>query len=76
MSVKRKTTSSCTVQVKNGQRTISTEDKLDVISRLGKGDRIVHICCVVRFTHSSARTVRDNADRIKQSAKSGTEVFV
>jgi hypothetical protein len=76
MSAERKTTSSCIVQVKNRRKAISTEYKLDVISRLGKGDRIVDICRVFRFAHSSAHTIRDNADSIKQSAKSGTEMFV
>ena len=64
------------VQVKIRLKTVSIEDKLDVISRFGKGDRIVDICRVVRFAHISARKIRNNADRIKQSAKSGTEVFV
>jgi hypothetical protein len=35
----------------------------------------VDICCNVRLAHSSASTVHDNADRIKESAKSGTKVF-
>lgn len=43
--------------MKNRRKTISTEDKLEVISRLGKGDRIVDICRVVRFAHSSARKI-------------------
>jgi hypothetical protein len=30
----------------------------------------------VRLAHSSVHTTRDNADRIKESAKSGTKVFV
>jgi hypothetical protein len=30
----------------------------------------------IRLTHSSMHTVCGNADRIKESAKSGTEVFV
>jgi len=30
----------------------------------------------VRFTHCSVRTIRDNADRITGSAKSGIKVFV
>jgi len=46
MSEKRKTTTSCAVKVKIRRKTISTEDKLDVTSRLGKGDRIVwHMLC-------------------------------
>jgi len=29
----------------------------------------------VRLAHSSVRTIRDNADRIKESAKSGSKVY-
>jgi hypothetical protein len=32
--------------------------------------------CNVRLAHSSIHTIRDNADRIKESAKSGIKVFV
>jgi hypothetical protein len=45
------------------------EEKLDVISRLQKGERIVDICCNVRLAHGSICTIYDNADRIKESAK-------
>ena len=44
-----------------------------------KSERIVDLCRNVRLSrlsHSSLRTIRDNADRITESAKSGTEVFV
>ena len=34
------------------------------------------VCCIVRLAHSSVYTVRDNADRIRESANSGTNVFV
>jgi hypothetical protein len=73
---KHKTTPSCTGPVKNRRKAINIEDKLDIKSRLGKGDKIVDICRVVRFAHSSSRIIPDNADRIKQTANSGTEVFV
>jgi len=62
--------------MKNQRKTISTEDKLDVISWLAKCERIVDICHNVRLAHSSVRTVGDNADRIIKSARSETEVFV
>jgi IS30 family transposase len=62
--------------VKNQQKTIGIEEKLHVISRLEKGEWIVDICRNVRLAHSSIHTIRDNADRIKESAKSGTKVFV
>jgi hypothetical protein len=31
---------------------------------------------MLQHVHSSVHTIRDNADRIKESAKSGTKVFV
>jgi hypothetical protein len=48
--------------------------KLDIISQLEKCERIVNICHNVRLTHSSICTIRDSADCIKESAKSGTKV--
>jgi hypothetical protein len=57
-------------------RTISTEEKLDVISWLEKGEQIVDEFRNVRFTPSSVLTLRDNAERITENVKSGTKVFV
>jgi hypothetical protein len=57
-------------------KTIGNEEKLHVISQLEKGEQIVDISRNVRFVHSSVHTIRDNADRIKESAKSGTKVFL
>jgi hypothetical protein len=48
---------------------ISTEEKLDVISRTESGERIVDICLNVRFAHICVCTFRDNADGIKESVK-------
>ena len=69
-------TSLSAIQMKNWQQTIGIEEKLDVISRLEEGDQIIDILSNVRFTYSSIRTIRDNADRITESAKSGPKVFV
>jgi hypothetical protein len=44
--------------------------------RREKGERIVDTRHNVRLAHGIVHTIRDNADRIKASAKSGTEVFV
>jgi hypothetical protein len=55
---------------------MGVEVKLHVISRLQKAERIVDTCCNVRLAHSSVHTIRDNADRIKESAKSVTKMFV
>jgi hypothetical protein len=76
MSDRRKAVSPSAVQVKNWRKTIGNEEKLDVISHLEKGERIVDICRNVRLACSSVHTIRDNADRIKESAKSGTKVFL
>jgi Fe-S-cluster-containing hydrogenase component 2 len=54
----------------------SIEEKWDIISQLEKGEWIVDICRNVRLALSSVRTIRDDADRIKESAKSGTKMLV
>ena len=67
MSDKHKSTSLSAIQVKNQQKTIGTEEKLDVITWLERGKWNADICHNVR--HSTIRTIRNNADRIKGSAK-------
>jgi len=62
--------------VQSGWKTISIEEKLYLINRLEKCERIIDIWCNVRFAHSSAHTIHDSADRIKESAKSGTKMFM
>ena len=53
------------------------KEKLEVISQLEKGERTnERTCCHVEYVHISVRTIRDNADRITESVKSGTEVSV
>ena len=52
------------------------EEKLDVISQLEKGEWIVDMCGNLRLVYSSIHTISDNADRIKESAKSGNKVLV
>ena len=37
---------------------------------------MVDVCRNVRFAHSSIHTIRDSADQITESGKSGTKVFV
>jgi len=44
-------------------------------SQLKKGEQIIDLC-YNRFAHSSAFTIHDNADRIIDSAKLETKVFV
>jgi len=43
---------------------------------MDKGEQIVDLRHNVRYTHSMVHTICDNADRIRESAKSGTKVFV
>jgi hypothetical protein len=51
-------TSPSVILVKNHWKTISTEEKLDVISQPEKRERIVDICYDVKFTHISMCTVQ------------------
>jgi hypothetical protein len=44
--------------------------------RREKGERLVDICRDVRLARSNLHTIRDNGDRIKKSAESGTKEFV
>jgi hypothetical protein len=76
MSEKRKPKSPSTIQVKNWQKTISIEERLDVVSQLEKGEQIGDVCYNVRSTCSSVHTIHDNPDRIIETAKSGNKVFV
>ena len=69
MSEKRKSASPSAIEVKNWRKTVSIEEKLDIISRLEKLKRIVDIFRNVRLAHSSMCTIRDNADRIKENIK-------
>jgi len=56
--------------------TVHVEEKLDVISRLQRGECIFDIWHKVRFTLSSVHTIHENADRFTEIAKSGPELFV
>lgn len=75
MSEKRESTSFSAIQVKNRGKTIGIEETLDVISRFEKGERIVDTCHV-KFARTSVRKIHENADGIKENAKSGNKVFV
>jgi hypothetical protein len=44
MSDKRKSASPSAIQVKNQRKIIGVEEKLDIIIRRKKGERIVYIC--------------------------------
>jgi len=76
MSEKRISTSPSAIQVENRRKTIHIEEKLHTISQLEKGERIVDICHNVRLADGSICTICDNAERITESAKLGTEVCV
>jgi hypothetical protein len=76
MSDKCKSMLPTTVQGKNQWKTISIEEKLDIMSQLEKAEWIVDIWRNVRLIYSSVCTIHDNADRITESAKWGTKVFV
>jgi hypothetical protein len=76
VSEKHKSTSPSATPVKNRWKAISIEEKLDVISRLEKCDRIVDMWCNVRFAHNSLHTICVNADRIIEGAKLIPKFFV
>jgi len=76
MSEKCKSTSPTTIQMKNRQKTIGKEEKIDIRSQPEKGEQIFYICGNVSFAHISVHTIHDNADKITESAQSGTKVFV
>jgi hypothetical protein len=76
MSETCKPTSLGAIQVKNRRTTIIIEEKLDVISRDERCEQTVDICRNIRFAHIRVRTVRNNADRITDSAELANEVFV
>ena len=67
MSEKHKSTSPSAIRVKNQWQPISSEEKLDILSRLEKGEWTVDKCCNVTLTHSSVRIIHDRAG-IKESA--------
>jgi hypothetical protein len=57
-------------------KAIGIEEKLSLIMRREKGERIVDIYPNVTVAHGIIHKIRDNADRIKESAQSGIKVFV
>ena len=70
MRYKWKSTPPSAIQVKNWQKMIDIEEKLDVVSQLEKGEQIVDIWHKVRCTHISIHRICDNANRVKESAES------
>jgi hypothetical protein len=74
MSEKCTSISHRAIQVKNQWETINIEGKLDV-RQCERDEQIVDICCNVRLAYRSICTNLDNADRIKESSKSGTKVL-
>jgi hypothetical protein len=64
ISEKHKSASLNAIQVKNRQKTISMDEKLDT-----KVNQLLTYAINVRFTQSSILTVYDNADRMKEGAK-------
>jgi hypothetical protein len=76
MSEKHKSASPSAIQVKNRRKTLGSEEKLRVIMRREKGERIIDICHNVTLADGIVRKIRDNAHRTKESAQSGTKVFV
>jgi hypothetical protein len=61
--------------VKNQQKTIGIEKKLNVIMQGEKGDQIIDICHNVTLANGIVHNIHDIADRIT-GVQSGTKVFV
>jgi len=74
MSERCKSTLHSAMQVKNWRKVIRIEEQSEVMSWLQEGEWIVDIYHNVRLAHSSVCMIRDNAGRIKESAKSGTKL--
>jgi hypothetical protein len=74
--MRRVNTSPSAIQVKNRQKSVGIEEKVHVVSRCEESERIVDISHNVNLVNSSIHTICNNADRIKESAKSGNKVFV
>jgi hypothetical protein len=69
ISEKHKFTTPSAIQKENQWKTIGNEEKSDVISQREKDEQIVDVCRNVRLSYSSTRTICDNAEGIKDSAK-------
>jgi hypothetical protein len=76
MSEKRKSGLPCAIQAKNRRQAVGNEEMLPVIMLRDKRKGIVDICPNVKLAHCIVHKIRDNAQRIKESAKSGTKQFV
>jgi hypothetical protein len=62
--------------VKNWRKTIVIEGKLRRNKPTQKKVNVLLACCNVRLADSSVCTICDNANKITESVKSGTKVFV
>ena len=67
MSENCKSTSPTAIQMKNQQKAIGKEEKLDIRSQPEKDEQIFYICGNILFAHISVRSIHDNADRITES---------
>jgi hypothetical protein len=76
MNEKSKSASPSAVQVENWGKSVGNEEKLSVIILREEGERMFDICRNVTLAHGTVHKIRDNADRYKESAQPGTEVFV
>ncbi|XP_042228340.1 tigger transposable element-derived protein 1-like [Homarus americanus] len=72
MSGKRPSASSGEPKHKKARKTIVMDIKLDVVTCLQSGERVSDVGHVLGLNESTVRTIRDNAEKIKNSALSGT----
>ena len=76
MCKRHKSTSRSAIEVKNRRKTISVEEQIDVICRIERGELYVDVGRNVSFAYISVSTIRNNADGVTESTKSGTKVLV
>jgi len=76
VSENHKFTSSSDIQVKNLWMTTYIADKLDIIWQLEKGAQLLTYGIMLDSLTVAYKKWHDNTDRITESAKSGTKVFV
>uniref|UniRef100_A0A8C4Q849 Uncharacterized protein n=2 Tax=Eptatretus burgeri TaxID=7764 RepID=A0A8C4Q849_EPTBU len=56
------------------RKAITIKVKMDVLGRYERGDRTADIKCALGLSESTLRTIRNSAEKIKESARCGTSV--
>ena len=62
----------CDGRQKKARKTLTLEQKLEVLDRLDKGQRNNVIVAAMGLSESTVRTIKQNSTKIREAAKSGT----